>query len=99
MGQVDGPTACLRFPSEWTLTVTEVNSSGGIVHQDTLDWTPSNRSGIYLIARSSTLTPLARTETFVPADASGWLLTFSSVADGGLPYTAHLVSAPPCKVP
>ncbi len=101
LGRIDGPKGCLQFPALWTLTVSEVDSAGAVLHSDTLRWTPSDAQGISLVASSSAgLVAYGSPEIFVPADASGWELTFTK-STGYLapPYTAHVVRAQPCEAP
>ncbi len=99
VGQVDGPTACFQFPATWTVTIQEVDSDGVRVGEPyTYTWTPDDPDGIFLTALPSVAGfPLAATETFVPADASGWNLTFSKDPVGGFPFTAHLAPAAACE--
>jgi hypothetical protein len=98
LGRVDGPTGCIRFPPEWTLTVQEVDSLGMPTGPSTtFEWTPDHPEGIYLIALSEHLEPthvVGTTRTFVPAAESGWTVTFSSEPDS---ITGDLSPAEPCE--
>jgi len=94
---VDEPMACISFPPMWELTVSEDDSSGQVVHVDTLTWTPDG--AVYVtVLDLETLDWLAATETFVPGAEEGWELAFSpGPAPGGLPYISHLSSSKKCN--
>lgn len=100
LGEIDGPTGCLQFPHTWTITVREVDSLGAPVGTDStvFSWTPNHPDGIYLIARTSE-SFVGATQTFVPAHASGWNLTFSKNPGGEVPFTANLTAGQPCEPP
>lgn len=98
LGQIDGPTDCLRFPPTWTATLRSVDSLGVPLGDSVVfSWTPSHPDGIYLIGLSEAVPLVGATQTFVPADAPGWNLTFSKNQDSV--FTAHLRPAQPCEAP
>lgn len=105
LGEVAGPTACLAFPAVWELTVIGYDgqdATAPVTDSTTYTWLPNHPDGIFVTGvdwpafQGDTLAQLqiGATETFVPADAPGWTLTFSRPGRGGFPYTA---SAKPAK--
>jgi hypothetical protein len=107
LAEVEGSTACLTFPGVWELVVKGVDSTGAVTDSTTTTWTPDNSDGIFLSGMDwpafdgDTLAQLqiGATETFVPADAPGWTLTFSRPGRGGFPYTANLEASDACVPP
>jgi len=100
--EIHGPTFCLVFPPTWQLVVSEEDpSSGAVVKSDTLIWTPDDP--IYLNLKAlGTSEWLSATETFVPSEAEGWELTFSTEPSErdpylGLPFSAHLSPGERCR--
>lgn len=97
LGEIQGPQGCLRFPATWTQKVRSVDSLGVPLGDSVVfSWTPSHPDGIYLIGRSEAGLRSA-TQTFVPADAPGWNLTFSKDQDSV--FAADLRPAQPCVAP
>jgi len=110
LGEVDGPTACLGFPAAWEVTVVGYDgsdSTAAVTDSTTYTWSPDDPDGIFLTGvdwpatEGDTLAQfgIGATETFVPADAPGWALTFSRPGRGGFPYTATLEASDACVPP
>lgn len=106
VGEVSGPSACLSFPTSWTMRVSGPNSSGA-VDTAVFHWTPDDTAGIYLdgvhwpSSPKDTAPPyyvFGITQTFIPGTSPGWDLSFSDTTETGtgLPYTAHLVADTAC---
>jgi hypothetical protein len=95
--EIQGETACVLFPTSWELVVSEIDQSGNPVKSDTMVWTPEG--AIYLTIEDIEAGRfLSASETFVPAEASGWQLTFdSAAAQGPLPFSAHLSPGQRCE--
>jgi hypothetical protein len=110
LGEIEGPTACLTFPAVWEVTVIGYEGSdttAAVTDSTTCTWSPDEPDGVFLIGTDWPAFPgdtLARleigvTESFVPADAPGWTLTFTLPGYGGYPYTANLEASDACVPP
>jgi hypothetical protein len=107
LGEVEGPVACLTFPALWEVVVRGADSTGTITDSTTYTWTPDDPDGIFLNAmdwpafRGDTLAQIqiGATESFVPAEAAGWTMTFSRPGRWGFPYTANLEASDACVPP
>ena len=100
LGRIDGPTGCFQFPAVWTATLSQVDSVGAVIYSDTLRWTLSSRQSVVLVASSEAVPGglVGFSQSFAPADASGWELTYTK-SSGHLapPYTGHVAPAQPCE--
>lgn len=96
VGEVHSPTACLTFPASWDLTVTAVDSTGAPKDTTIYTWTPDDALYVTVADGNAPLDPIGATETFTPADAPGWNLTFSDEDSGGMPLTGQIRAAEAC---
>jgi hypothetical protein len=101
LGEIEGPFECVTFPPVWELVVEEVDSTGAVSTSDTLTWSPEDPEGVFLSGMdwAAAQAQIGATETFVPADAPGWTLTFTRPGRGGFPYSANLEASNACAPP
>jgi hypothetical protein len=94
VGEVEGPRGCVRFPPSWHLRVRGVDSTGAYTDSTFFTWTPEKPIFLTALDWSGGYgNQLAATETFTPADAPGWNLSFTPDGCCGNPMGARLTAA------
>ena len=82
VGRVEGPSACLTFPREYTLKIISPTDTTIVT------WTTGDAVILHAIRRDP-FTPAGSTAGFVPASSDGWSVTFPSGSEApGLAETA-----------
>lgn len=87
LGLLTGSTGCFQFPGLDSLRVGTQDSTETPKDLHVYYWRPDNPEGVALVVfpydRPSIAAPVfAQTQTFVPADALGWDLTFGDQPGG-----------------